>query len=307
MGSWWSRRVGNAVLGERSDSMNEPSRNDLISIFRLDMLSRRKDLKQEVLNALARFNVGIGWHYLLDFVWLLEEVEGLPSGSIVLDAGAGNGLMQMLLAARGHKVLSVDIEPRVPLEVYRGEASIRVLAKPSLAGGYLDEVRDKGIDTAASDNPLAVLFEPSVDIVYWRADLADLQPLPDGCVDAVVSVSALEHNSEEKVLACLHEVERTLKPGGAMHVTVGGSDHGDWFHAPSKGWCYCEESLIRLFGLVDPESNFEEVDRAFAELRQGTGLKEHLSRFYFTSGDNGMPWGKWNPEYFPLGVRKNKA
>jgi SAM-dependent methyltransferase len=272
----------------------------------MDMLSRRQDLKQEVLDAVKRFDVNIGWHYILDFVWLLEEVETLPPGSTILDAGAGHGLMQMLLAARGHKVLSIDYSPRIPFDSYRKEASIRVLARPGFDTAYLDRVRARGMDAAESDEPLALLAEDGVDIVYWRADISDLSPLPDACVDAVVSVSALEHNSKEKLLTCRNELERVLRPGGTMHVTVCGSDGDEWYHEPSKGWCYSEKSLVEYFELRGPESNYGDAAAAFAELKQGDGLKEHLSKSYFLSGDNGMPWGKWNPEYLAVGVRKNK-
>ena len=31
-----------------------------------------------------------------------------------------------------------------------------------------------------------------------------------------------------------------------------------------------------------------------------------LAAFYARSGDNGMPWGKWDPQYQPVGVCKVK-
>jgi hypothetical protein len=36
-------------------------------------------------------------------------------------------------------------------------------------------------------------------------------------------------------------------------------------------------------------------------------LKNNLASFYFKSGENGMPWGEWNPEYQPVGVCKVKV
>ena len=35
-------------------------------------------------------------------------------------------------------------------------------------------------------------------------------------------------------------------------------------------------------------------------------LRDNLASFYFRSGDNGMPWGKWDPQYQPVGVCKVK-
>ncbi len=58
----------------------------------------------------------IGWHYLVDLVWVLQIIGtlGLPSGAKILDAGAGRGLLQYLLAARGYEVTSVDYYPFNP-------------------------------------------------------------------------------------------------------------------------------------------------------------------------------------------------
>lgn len=287
---------------------------DSITIFPLGLLAQRRDLAQEVLQAVARFNATIGWHYLLDLVWLLEGTERLPRGSVVLDAGAGNGLLQMLLAARGHKVLSVDFAPRQPPEGFRQAARIRVVETGSFSNEYLThlsetyQMAESGAARSAADlSPLAVLAGPDTDIVYCRADLSDLSFLPAGAVDAVVSLSALEHNTPQGMAACVRELERVLRPGQAMHVTISGSDRGDWFHEPSKGWCFSEQSLVEHFGLAGAASNYDQAGALLAELRQGQGLKEHLAQAYFASGNNGMPWGRWAPQYFPVGVRKWKA
>ena len=287
---------------------------DTISVFSLDLLERRNDLKQEVLDAVDRFGVGIGWHYLLDLVWLLEGVENLPSGRLILDAGAGNGLMQMLLAARGHRILSVDFAPRVPPEAFRRAARMRVIEDKAFNNAYIEHLKEIYSmierchkDAQEASAPLVGLEDGTMDIVYWRADLSDLNAITGGAIDAVVSVSALEHNPPEGMAACVRELERVLRPGGAMHVTISGSTKEDWFHEPSKGWCFSEQSITDHFALADPQSNFAEAEALFARLRQGDGLKEHLAGFYFESGNNGMPWGKWDPQYFPVGVRKWKA
>lgn len=284
---------------------------DLLLALPMELLTRRADLKEEILDAVARFKLSIGWHYLLDLIWLLEATESLPAGSLILDAGAGNGLLQILLASRGHKVLSVDFAPRTPLAAYHDVAAIRVLDGPSFSNEYLQhlaatyrmEERPQTRD-AVRVRPLAVLSEHAVDIVYWRADLQAMTDLPDHSIDAVVSVSALEHNSPEGLVDCVRELMRVLKPGAALHATTSGSDREDWFHAPSKGWCYSEKSLVAYFGLTAPQSNFDRVGELFAALKQGDGLKEHLANVYFTSGENGMPWGNWAPLYFPVGVRR---
>ncbi|MHB8086958.1 MAG: class I SAM-dependent methyltransferase, partial [Anaerolineaceae bacterium] len=56
----------------------------------------------------------IGWHYYVDLIWIvnrLRENEIYP-GSTILDAGAGNGLLQYLLSLYGYNVISIDFSPR---------------------------------------------------------------------------------------------------------------------------------------------------------------------------------------------------
>ena len=67
-------------------------------------------------------------------------------------------------------------------------------------------------------------------------------------VDAVVSISSLEHNTLEDLPAIVTELMRVLKPGGRLVATVGASKADDWFHEPSQGWCFTEQTLRSIFG-----------------------------------------------------------
>ena len=59
---------------------------------------------------LSLLNRPNGWHYKLDIIWILNELKksGIHPGSTILDAGAGQGVLQYLLAAKGYKVISFD-------------------------------------------------------------------------------------------------------------------------------------------------------------------------------------------------------
>jgi SAM-dependent methyltransferase len=50
----------------------------------------------------------IGWHYLLDLAWIMREVRSLKQGSLVMDAGGGNGLTQLILSEMGYNVINAD-------------------------------------------------------------------------------------------------------------------------------------------------------------------------------------------------------
>jgi hypothetical protein len=100
---------------------------------------------------------------------------------------------------------------------------------------------------------------------------------------------------------------RVLKPGGLLLATLGAARDADWFHEPSRGWCYTEASLRSLFSLAeDIPANYSHYDELLRDLKNCSELRDNLADFYFRSGDNGMPWGKWDPRYQSVGVCKQK-
>jgi SAM-dependent methyltransferase len=144
-------------------------------------------------------------------------------------------------------------------------------------------------------------------VVIYNQDLGDLADIQDNSLDAVVAVSALEHNSPDGLEKVVVELMRVLKPGGKLLATLCAARDQDWWHEPSKGWCYTDSSLRQIFCLpADLPSNYYRYDELFAALYHCNELRDNLAKFYFHSGDNGMPWGKWNPEYQPVGVCKVK-
>ena len=90
-------------------------------------------------------------------------------------------------------------------------------------------------------------------------------------------------------------------------ATLGAAKEQDWFHEPSKGWCYTEATLRDIFDLpADCPSNYDRYDELFKSLRNCSELRDNLADFYFKSGNNGMPWGIWDPKYQPVGMVKVK-
>ncbi|GAB4483947.1 MAG: hypothetical protein Kow0088_27330 [Anaerolineales bacterium] len=142
----------------------------------------------------------------------------------------------------------------------------------------------------------------------YNQDLTQLTDIPDNTLDAVAALSALEHNPPERLPSVVQELMRVLKPGGLLLATLGASPDRDWFHEPSKGWCYSEATLRQAFNLSpDAPSNYDRYAELMEALRNCAELRDNLASFYFRSGENGMPWGIWNPQYQSVGVLKVKA
>jgi SAM-dependent methyltransferase len=303
----------------------------------------RKDLKLE-----------IGWHYHLDLAWILKEIKHLPKGSLILDAGAGRGLTQFLLAKTGYNVISVDYVYRSfsrrqkkmfgnviyylndqsqsydnPYirhlnRVFKINSNLKSLGLIDKLIRFFKNKHKNNINMAESAVTIVDQnrYQPGSNhadcicdvsnieeqgaIFIYKSDLKDMSLLPDGHVDAIVSVSALEHNNHEDLRKCIKEISRVTKPGGRLILTVNASQSEDWFHNPSKGWCYSEGTLKRLFELPeDIQSNYSEKDRLFNFLKtRNNELHKRLSPSYFKSGNNGMPWGNWDPKYQPVGIAK---
>jgi ubiquinone/menaquinone biosynthesis C-methylase UbiE len=288
---------------------------DRIQLFSPDYMSVYQDTLAYIEEAKTRLGKNLGWHYFLDLIWILQEIKSLPKGSVILDAGAGHGLLQFLLQEQGYHVISVDFVDR-PLSRLMTEQYHAVTARSQqvIDNEYVRHLKENYQVT--NDREERQAFEGHIHewlgeqarIVFYRADLKQLDLVADRTVDCIVSVSALEHNDHEDIKQVMSELDRVLKPDGRMLITVSGTEQAqDWFHEQSKGWCFTEASLIETFGLSpDTTSNYSEAAQLMEQLKACTALAERLAPFYFQSANNGMPWGVWDPKYLPLGLIKHK-
>jgi SAM-dependent methyltransferase len=257
-----------------------------------------------------------GWHYLLDLTWIISSL-GPVKGMRILDAGAGTGILQWYLAEQGAEVISVDrlSRARLPLR-FRNRYNVHGLRPQDLlpASKLLrDSFAEKqtqlfNLKSQARDLAgLADLHRAKGRVIIYNQDLQNLCDLAEAGLDAVVAVSALEHNPPENLSIVVAELMRVLKPGCKLLATLGASRDKDWLHVPSQGWCYTEASLRQIFDLPsDASSNYDDYDVLFTALRSCTELRKGLASFYYHSGENGMPWGRWDPQYQTVGVCKLK-
>lgn len=292
------------------------SPSEKIEILSVSLLDENRPTVQTLKRLARSLGLDFGWHYLLDLTWIIQHL-GSPEGKRIMDAGAGTGVMQWYLADHGADVLSVDRESRAALPLrFRRRFHVTGLRPQDL----LPPSQSVRKSLSAPGNLIAKISAQRRDLLslvqgqraagrvtIYNQDLKLLTDIADNSLDAVVAVSSLEHNSPQDLERVVDELLRVLKPGGLLLATLGAAPDKDWFHEPSKGWCYSEASLRRCFRLSSQvPSNYHRYPELFNALVNCAELRDNLAAFYFRSGDNGMPWGKWDPQYQPVGVCKIK-
>ena len=301
---------------------NAPSSEECIEILPVELLDQHRLLVEKLKDFSRSVGLELGWHYLLDLVWILTRLDPHFDKNL-LDAGAGTGILQWYLAQQGANVTSVDRNSRTALPLrFRRRFRVQGLRKADLLPArqvFLAGFRRGSTGTTkmagwshipAQFRDLAgyLVSNPVAGCVrIYNQDLSNLEDIRTESVDAVVAVSALEHNSQAGLRMVVKELMRVLKPGGKLIATLVAGKHKDIWHEPSQAWCYTEDSLKQIFDLpVDTPSNYSQYDSLFASLRACAELRDGLARFYFKSGSTGMPWGVWDPQYQPVGVCKIK-
>ncbi len=288
-----------------------------IEILSVQLLDQHRSTVTTLKKLARPLGLEFGWHYLLDLTWIIHEL-GSIQGKRIMDAGAGTGILQWYLADQGAEVISVDRMSRAHLPLrFRSRFRTQGLRDEDLATSYRafmyawrgsSKLRVKITSQARDLSKLARTRQSPGQIWIYNQDLTHMPEIKDNSIDAVVAISALEHNSPEDLKLVIAELMRVLKPGGVLLSTLGAARDQDWYHEPSRGWCYTDQSLIRMFNLPpDTPSNYDQYDQLFIELQNCAELRNNLAKFYFQSGDNGMPWGRWEPRYQTVGVCKIKV
>ena len=296
---------------------------DKIELLSVELLDQNRALVESLKEFSRSVRLELGWHYLLDLSWILSHLGPLP-GKRIMDAGAGIGVLQWYLASQGAEVVSVDRVSREALSL-RFRRRFRVqglrqkdLLTPSQVLGKRFNQKAKGPFyrrwLVKASSPLRELLgwmhppQGSGCVWIYNQNLAELADVQNDSLDAVVSVSALEHNSPQGLEAVVKEIMRVLKPGGVLLATLTAGRDEDWWHEASKGWCYSAASLQRIFNLEPgAPSNYERYDELIESLRNCAELRDNLASFYSNTDQGGMPQGIWDPQYQPVGVCKIKT
>lgn len=291
---------------------------ECLEILSVTLLDEERRRVTELRHLAGTLGLEFGWHYLLDLTWVLRHL-GAARGQHVMDAGAGTGIIQWHLAQQGATVYSVDRLDRSALPL-RLRAHTRVhglrptdMVSTSAVMGRERATLEGGKRSKRFIRNLQAILQGLLprqggEVILYNEDLAHMSEIEDNSIDNIVSISSLEHNTPEGLERVVNEMLRVLKPGGRIIATLCTAGQTDWFHEPSKGMCYSAATLKRIFQLpADLTDNYGDYDQLMDQLRGCAELRDNLAAFYSRSGNNGMPWGKWDPQYQPVGLIKTKA
>ena len=273
----------------------------------------------------------IGWHYYVDLIWVILQLQqsGLKPGSTILDAGAGSGLLQFLLSYYGYHVLSVDFAPRkipfyirklFPIETLSTAATSHehYVAHMALARSRYNLIRKLWLYSVNQKFQLSSWFrlkralsshEPRPGkVTIIQNDMRQMRQVTSQSVDAVVSVSAVEHMEPDQLPFVINEFARVMKPEAGLILTTNasGTDQS-WFHEPSQGWCYSLASIEAWFtNCSKSKGYFTDYSILLEDYQKNDFLRQRLAQFHYFSANNGMPNGVWNPVYIPVGVKAQR-
>lgn len=291
-----------------------------IELISTNILNQHKKLSGELSVMNKSLALSGGWHYILDWTWTISQME-IMDGKTVLDAGAGIGFLQWYLASRGAHVISVDRSDRtcVPFHLVSqfNVDGLTPADKPLNGSELLNIFNGKTNMAARVKNIVRGILgklkysnraQTTGTVKLYKKDLGALTDIPDNSVDFVVSISALEHNETiNNIKEIVGELYRVLKPGGKMIITLPAAHEADWFFEPAYSWCFTDATIKDIFEFPEnTPSNYDQYENIFDGIKNSKDLKNNISwRYYFTR-NSGLPRGKWNPQYIPVGVVKIK-
>ena len=285
--------------------------NNEIRLLDASLLSDKRKLK-EISYWLKVMNRPNGWHYDLDQIWIINELEkaNIRPGSTILDAGAGQGIMQYLLAARGYDIISLDFSPRTKpsrsLGIFNikgeGDSDIEYQHPFMKFISYGEESSGRLANKFSASNikkiPLlpqrAVRRTTSLllymherfvinhagygTITYLRAPFHDV-PLESKSIDTVISISAIEHADIDLFNNNVFELLRLIKPKAPLLMTTSAVLSGESIYLEEyAGWCFSLSALKTFFPDCKIEFGVEDCARSIIE---SDIFKKRLDPYYY--------------------------
>ena len=322
-----------------------------IELLTLELLNDKKSLV-EIDYWLRVFNWENGWHYDLDIIWILKKIKemNLRRGSTIIDAGAGLGITQFVLASKGFNIISLDFTVRKQPKFSKGIFDIEIyntdlgdydheymkwmnygenqqIANNNFIWHYLKKLApntlyDRTKNTRRTlfylkksiTNKLNLFYELEKrkdhssygKIIFVRGTFNNI-PLENNRADALVSISAFEHNTYKEMPGSILEFERVIKKESPMIITTSASDKDDWYFEPAKSWIFSVDTLSKWFDINVNGIKKNDILSSLVKIRESRELQHRMSPFYKYNKENGLPFGRLqDAQYIPVGILKFK-
>ncbi len=283
-----------------------------------------------------------GWHYDMDETWMLENIEKakIPKGAKILDAGAGLGIMQYVLASRGYNVVSLDFGKRpIPKEScgifdisleeqdrfeykhsYQKSMSfsdnsnllknqigffLEKLSVPNLIPRLCNKIKREVAHFFFHGIEKMRDHEHYGKITFVRAAFHDM-PFDENYFDAVISVSALEHADIALLGKNIDEMRRVAKPGAPVLISTSAiGEEKDFFDEKTQGWCFSSQTLSCFSDNSALEySNYGDIEQ---EILNSTLWLSRLDSYYFNDPEGHFFKKKMTGlPYLPIGIYLGK-
>jgi ubiquinone/menaquinone biosynthesis C-methylase UbiE len=294
-----------------------------------------------------------GWHYDLDMAWILRNFEtaNIRPGATILDAGAGFGIFQFLLAGLGYHVISLDFSERIMpasfVKLFNISGDGMIFTASEYDHQYMQLIdygnasphssittffrrlyniveRHDSLEDRLSLGKRALFarlnllfssfirfkttrldqkqFEGSIHLVRAPFHECIIEPLS---VDAVVSISAIEHSDIELISDAIAMFRRVAKPGGKIFLTTSMATDGKRaFDHEVHGFNYATSDLQTLFGVCDYELPSQSRLEAYeSDLLGMEKLWSRLDRYYRLDPNSHFYRGKFQRlPYLPVGL-----
>jgi len=288
--------------------------------------------KKEVLYIdkwLKIINRSNGWHYHLDILWILQELKnaGIKKGATILDAGAGMGIAQFVLASLGYNIISLDFTARVKPKFAKNIFDIKLNSQDlDYKHPYMDYIKYKDgsekkdlkniknrnltrsfyskIRTLKNfiTNKLETFKDHSNfgKIEFMRAAFHQI-PLKDKSVDAVISVSAIEHADRDIIKENLKEICRIVKDDGVSLITTSSTNKNETiYNEKYESWEFSESELNDLLKLNN-KNDFGLVEKKYLKSKD---FINRIDIFYSKEKSSDFYKRKFNKiPYFPIGIK----
>ena len=266
-------------------------------------------------------NLKPGWHYPMDLVWILDRLsESVPPPARILDLGAGSGPLQFLLAASGYDVVSVDLVARKFGRTYSTFFKTIDSQTTTIETAYSSRLTGKPTRRSLSRilngvawrvrRAAATLRRETISALRGRSEYGEIELVVADVTrdfsvpktDAIVSVSALEHIPllDDFALA----VRNVSSVGVPCFLSTSAARNETWFHEPSSGWCFGREMIDSLVGAPPAEDWVSEYDATMSSIVESDYLRSNIPSYYYGNPNCGLPYGRWDPTYVPIGLSK---